>query len=488
MADGRYDVIVVGAGVLGLSVARELLRREISVLVLEKEYDVGRGASGRNSGVVHPGFAVAPGSLKARLNVEGSRALPTLCEELSVPFRRVGTLVVAFDETDVPALEEMRDRGRANGLTGLKIVDGVRLRELEPSVGGVAALYSPDGAIIEPLLLVFRLCDNVVANGGEVVTSAEVLGVERGADGWLVSTARAEYAACVVVNACGVGAPAFSRMAGVGEFGSYPCRGEYLVLDKRACGVPGRMVYPVPPKTGGLGVHFTPTISGNTLIGPSAEYVEDGEDYATTGDVLARLVAEASALCPTFDVRDVITTFAGVRSKISKGAYGETDFVVEASSTAEGFVNLVGIESPGLSASPAIARMAAGIVVGQLQDPPVRERFDPTEEDAPRFVDLSEERRVSLAEADLGYRRLVCRCEGVTEAEVLSSLENPVGARSLMAVRARCRAGSGRCQGSFCTPRIVGILRDRYGLTPEGILMRGESSQVAVGGAKVLWR
>jgi glycerol-3-phosphate dehydrogenase len=504
------DVVVIGAGIVGVSVARELIRRGLSVLVIEKEPDVGRGASGRNSGVLHPGFSVAVGSLKARLNVEGSRAMRPLCEELSVPLREVGTLVVGFEPSDLAALEAMRDAGRQNGLERLEIIGANDLARLEPEVTGFAALYSPEGAIVEPFLLVQRLATSALANGCEFMIGGEVTALARDAEGWTVMAAATgsgpsgasaegrpatgadsappkafDIRARVVVNAAGVGAPAISAMAGGETFDSFPCRGEYLILDKAATGVPGRMVYPVPPKSGGLGVHFTPTIEGNTLIGPSAEYVGDGEDWGTSAPVLRQLFAEASTLCPGVDPRDVISSMAGVRAKLAQGAYGSTDFVVEDSREAPGLVNLVGIESPGLSASPAIARMTADLVMERF---PGREAYElvPLPPRDGRFAHSSDEDRARRAEADPGSRRVVCRCEQVTSSEVRAALEDPLAKPSMTSVKVRCRAGSGRCQGSFCSPRIIDMMRRELGMSATEITLKGPGSEILAGESKVL--
>ncbi len=471
-----YDVAVIGAGVVGLATAREILRRDISVVVMDKDDDVGRGASGRNSGVIHSGFAVAPGTLKAHLNVRGSRLMRAVCAELNVPFDEVGTLVVAADEDEADALPRLRDNGVANGLTDLRMIDTDELARLEPSVAGHVALFSPEGAIINPFTFVLRLADCCLANGASIAVGTEVEGLSPLRDGWQVATSGGVIEAAVVVNAADVNAPDISSVAGGERYESFPCRGEYLVLDREARNVPRRMVYPVPPSEGGLGVHFTPTTSGNTLIGPSTEYVDSQEDHATSGQVLARLMSEAKALCPGFDPTDVIASFAGVRAKISKGAYGAADFVVEESRKAPGLINAVGIESPGLSSAPAIAERIAELVGARFADRPVRKHFAAGPVATSRLPGASAEGEI------------ICRCEQVTRREVLDALDNPLGARSLAAVKARCRAGMGRCQGSFCMPRIVDILRHERGVHIEDITLRGPGTELFTGETKELLR
>lgn len=483
-----HDVLVIGGGVIGLGVARELARREINVLVVEKEHDVGRGASGRNSGVVHSGFAVTPGTLKARLNVEGSRQMRALCRELSVAFAQVGTLVVAQRSEDAPVLRQMMQAGRANGLSDLEIIDADRLRELEPSVTGHAALHSPEGAIVDPFALVISLADNCVANGVQIHLDTEVTALTHRTEEWEIATTDGAARARIVVNAAGVAAPHVSAMAGGEPFASFPCRGEYLVLDRLAPGMPRHMVYPVPPTHGGLGVHFTPTTSGNTLIGPSAEHIVGPEDYATTRDVGATLLEEAWALGPRFDPSSVIARFAGLRAKISKGAYGESDFVIEESARTPGLINCVGIESPGLSSMPALAVHVAGLVAMHFSDRPVRPDFVPTQPPRPRFADMDDDTRTGWATDNADARTIVCRCEEVTRAEVLAALASPLGVRSLVAVKTRCRAGMGRCQGSFCTSRIVKIMREEFGVPTTDISLKGLGSELFAGEAKELLR
>lgn len=494
------DVVVIGAGVVGLATARELLAHGLSVLVVDKEHDVGRGASGRNSGVVHSGFAVPPGSLKARLSIEGSRLLRALCAGLDVPLAEVGTLVVAADAGDAASLERLKAAGEANGLDDLEILDGTALAALEPDVEGVAALLSPSGAVVDPLALVARLADAVVqggsgrggrCTGGEIRLLAEVTGLAslgRG-EGWeVIVGARDAVRTRVVVNAAGVAAPRISAMAGGESFESTPCRGEYLVLDKQAVGLPTRMVYPVPPTSGGLGVHFTPTVHGTTLVGPSAEYVDEAQGESTSSGVLQRLTEEARGLCRAFDPDTIITSFAGVRAKIGRGAYGQADFVIEESGRAPGLVNLVGIESPGLTAAPAIALTAAGLALrsfpgaerSELPEPPPR---------SPRFAELDDAGRAAWAARDPDAREIVCRCEQVTRAEVVQALgRGPGGLSSLAGVRARCRAGSGRCQGGFCGPKVTSILREELGSAPARVTLKGPGSELFAGEAKELLR
>jgi glycerol-3-phosphate dehydrogenase len=480
-----YDVAIIGGGVVGLATARELTRTGASVLLIEKEHDIARGASGRNSGVVHPGFSVKPGSLKARLNVDGSRRLRTICTELGIPLRETGTVVVAATDDEIATLESMEAAGLANGLKRIGIVDGARLGELDPTVSGVAALHSADGAIIEPHILSYRLSESAADGGCEFLMESWVTALVREGGRWLVSAGAETVSARVVVNSAGLGAPMISDLAGAEHYDSFPCRGEYLILDREARGVPSMMVYPVPPKSGGLGVHFTPTIAGNTLIGPSAEFVDGGEDYATTGSVLEQLFSEASVLCPTIDRADIIATMAGVRAKIAKGAYGLANFVVAPSALAEDFINLVGIESPGLSASPAIAREVLGFVCDMLPTTVARIAAVPAPR-VERFRDLDDEARAARAEAVEGDRHVVCRCETVTRAEVAEALANPVGAKSLSAVKTRCRAGSGRCGGSFCGPKVLAMIEET-GVPIESITLKGVGSEVVLGEAGVLW-
>lgn len=491
MEQGVYDVIVVGAGAVGCAAARELSRYELSVLVLEKEADVAAGTSGRNSAVVHAGFNSAPGSLMAALCVEGNLGFEAACRELDVPYRKTGKLVTAFDDRDRAGLDRLMDAGRKNGTPGLELIERDELSRLEPHVGGIAALLSSETAITSPFLYTVALAENAAANGvrflfGHRVTSITVDDAQpSGRARFTVRAGGTRFQARMLVNSGGLFSDEISAMAGHPGYRIYPCRGEYHILDVRAGRYLTRPVYPVPrPGEGGLGVHLTPTVDGNILIGPSAEYISEREDCATTGTVMDRLAAEAHELLPPLDFSLIIRSYAGIRAKLTPpGQGGYADFVIEESSRVPGLVNLIGIESPGLTASLPIARRVCAIVGKTLPLVP-RPGFSGMRSGIPRFRELPDDEKQALIVRDPAWGEIVCSCERVTKREILEAAENPLGVRTLAGIKYRTHALAGRCQGGSCLARITGILMNELGMRPEEITERGPDSPAFSGKVK----
>ncbi len=480
-----YDAAVIGGGVIGCAVLRELSRFRLRIALLEKESDLAEGISKGNSGVIHAGFNVPPGSLKARLNVEGLDLVYRLAEELGVPHRRTGKLVVALDAADIPRLEELRGQGLRNGVPGLEIVDGPAIERLAPGVCGVRALFSAATGIVSPYELTVALAESAAANGAEVRLSSPVTAVESRPGAFLLATPSGAVAARWVINAAGLFADAVSDLAGVPAPRVFPWRGEYLVLDKEGGPLLARPVYPVPPRNDSfLGVHITPTTEGNILLGPSSEAVSDKLDAATTRSVAERLRAEARALVPALAGLPVIHAYAGLRPKLvdPRGGRGIADFMVEESPLRPGWINLLGIESPGLTAAPAIARRVAAII-GVREDLAEKPDFRPYRPAPPRFARLDDAGRAARAADDPAWAEMVCRCEQVSLAEVEAAVRNPFGVRTLDGIKRRTRCGMGRCQGGFCGPRIVALLR-REGVPPEEIRKRGSGSELCLGRIK----
>ena len=480
----KYDVVVVGAGVVGLAAARELLRHGLRVAVVEKEEDVGRGASCRNSGVVHAGFNNQPGSLMAKFCVAGNRVFEAYCRMLDVPYRKTGKLVVALAPEDIPVLRRLKEQGDKNGCPGLAIVDGEFIRRHEPMADGLAALWSPETAIVSPYLLPIALAENFVAGGGDIYLNAGVTGIQGTKEGFLVATDDAGLclAGRWLVNAAGVFSHQIAALAGDDAFHIFPCRGEYHVLDKRMAGMLRMPIYPAPrPGEGGLGVHLTPTIDGNILIGPSAEYLGDGEDYATTRTTLEKLTREARELLPGLRQAEYIRNYAGIRPKqVDADTGGFADFVVAESQAVPQLINLIGIESPGLTAAPVIANQVAQII-GERE--PLKEApgFQP-EHRFPRRLyqeDWDQRRQWVAAHPEAG--EVVCRCEEVSKAEVRQAMNNSLGAMSLKAIKYRSRAMMGRCQGGYCSPRIVAMLAEEAGQGATEIRYGREGSQLFCG-------
>ncbi len=476
MGESVFDVAVVGGGVVGCAVLRELARYRLRLLLLEKEADVAEGVSKANSGVIHAGFNVPPGTLKARTNVAGLKRIYALAAELGVPHRRTGKLVVALDRSGFARLGELREQGDRNGAPGLSLVDADAIRAIAPGVRGDRALYSAETGIVSPYELTIALAESARRNGAAVVLEAGVTAVAVRGEIFFLSTPKGEFAARWVVNAAGLFAEDVAALAGLRAARVRPFRGEYLISDKEAGRALRMPVYPVPPRDDSfLGVHLTPTMEGNVLLGPSSELVGDKRDTASTAAVAERLRSEAFALVPDLSCFPFIHAYAGIRPKLA-------DFVIEESPARPRWIDLFGIESPGLTAAPAIAEMVAGIV-GAKEDLELRKDFEPGLPRSGRFAHADDEARARRVIGDRAWGEMVCRCEHVTRAEVLAALRSPFGPRTLDAIKRRTRCGMGRCQGGFCTPRLVDILEGE-GLAPEEIAKRGKGSGLFYGRLK----
>ena len=480
-----YDVTIIGGGIIGCAIARELSRYDLSVSLIEKESDVGLGTSCRNSGVIHSGINYKPGSTRAEVDVRGNELMDGLCRDLKVRMKRIGKLTVASDDKDIPTLFRLKEQGEANGVPGLEILDQEGMQKIQPGVGGVMALFSPTSGIVCPYGLTIGLAENALDNGVHFYLGQEVSSIETlSAGGFLVETKSGDrFQAKVLINAAGLFADAVCRMAGIEDYRIYPCRGEYYVLDKRLDGTIRTLIYPAPRvDEPGLGIHLTPTVDGNILIGPSAEYIEEHEDYACTADVMRSLREEGHDLLPDLRMSDFIRNFSGVRPKLTPPEVGgNRDFVIEDRKDVKGFINLVGIESPGLTSAPAIAEKVSSMVAEHLPLNPDPD-FNPHGKGSPfYFNELPEEEKLRLIAEDPDYGEIVCRCEKITKKEILDAINNPLGARTFVSIKYRARSGMGRCQGGFCMPRITKILRDEFGVSPEEFILKGSNSPLFSG-------
>ncbi len=479
-----YDVIIVGAGVVGCAIARELSRYRWNILLLDKEHDVTRGASGRNSGVVHSGVQVPPGSLKATLNIAGSKQFPKFCRELGVPYRRVGKLIVAQHKRELATLAQMEKDAEKSGIADLKILDKPQLKQREPYINGIAALSSQGEAIFSPYTLNIALAENAQLNGVHIKLNTQVSEIDRSKNKFKLITNNGAYSGRYLVNRSGVWADKLAELAGISGYRIYPCRGEDWVRDKEWAKMINSMVYPVPVAgSGGLGIHLTPAIDGNILIGPSAEYINGREDYRTTRPILNRLYREARQLLPSIDRRYFIAGYTGIRSKLCRpGSTGFSDFLIQEEPKVKGFINLLGIESPGLSAAPAIAQLVRKLIAKGLKLE-TNPDFNPIRKPKTSFNNLSIAKKAAQIKADPLSGEMVCRCEQVTRREVVAAIQNTLGAKSVSAVKYRCRAGMGRCQGGYCLPRIVDMLQEH---TTEEITLHGPGSHMFIGSTKEL--
>jgi len=480
--DHPYDVIVIGGGVVGCAVLRELSRYKLRLLLLEKEADIAEGISKANSGVIHAGFNVPSGSLKALTNVAGLAGIYGLAAGLHVPHRKTGKLVLALTDGERPRLEELKTQGDRNGVPGLEIVDGSGIARLEPLARGRWALYSPHTGIISPYEFTVALAESAHRNGASVLLEAPVESVGSRDGLFHLGTPRGTFTARRVVNSAGLFADEVARLAGIDDYRIYPYRGEYLITDKEPGFRLGMPLYPVPPRDDpGLGIHITPTMEGNVLLGPSAETAPAKTDTGSTRPVMDRLRDEAARLMPELGRAPFIHSYAGLRPKLVDPSGGDRfrDFIVEESGLRPGWISLVGIESPGLTAAPALAGMVAEMI-GAGMDLCPKPDFEPGLPGAPRFAALGDGPRADRVRAGADWGEMVCRCEHVARAEVVSALRNPFGARSMDAVKRRTRCGMGRCQGGFCTPRIVEIMQEE-GLSLDRITKRGGGSRLFYG-------
>lgn len=477
-----YDILIIGGGAVGCAVARELSRYALSIALVEKEWDVAAGASGRNSAVVHAGFNNRPGSLMARLCVEGSRGFAAACRELDVPYQKTGKLIVAFDQADLDTLARLKAQGETNGCRGLALLDRDQLRAKLPQVGGIGAMESPETGIFDPFLYTVALAENAHKNGVDFFLGCPVTALRPEPEGFRVTAGDRVFSARRVVNCAGLFSAQVAALAGVDRYTIYPCRGEYFILDQIADRTLPLPVYPAPKAgAGGLGIHLTPTIHGNLLLGPSAEYIDQPEDTASTQPVLDRLFAEARQLLPGLDRKDIIGTYAGVRPKQAPpGEGGFRDFVIREEAACPGLIDLIGIESPGLTASLPIAQRVRDILALTMDLVPKAD-FDPTRWGIVRFRDQDPKTQAALIRQDPDYGEVFCRCQTVTRAEIRQAVENPLGVKTLAGIKYRAWATTGRCHGGYCLPKIADFLIREYGLAPEALSYRGPGSELFAG-------
>jgi len=482
---GIYDITIIGAGIVGSAIARELAKYKLKILLFEKASDFASGVTKANSGVIHAGFNNKPGSLKAKFCVDGNRLFPQLCSELNVPMNYIGKLVVAKSDAEIKGLNTLYDRGKNNKVPKLKMIYGSkRISKLEPNIKAKAALYSGTSGILEPWQLNIALGENAYQNGVDIKLNTEVIDILQKRDHFQVKTPKRSFKSRWVINAAGLGCVRIARMVGIRKHRIHPCRGEYLILDKSCSSLITRLIYPSPSHEFGLlGVHLTPTLEGVVLIGPSSEFINESTDTGNTREVMDRLLAEANdkfnGKTPKINRKAVITSYSGIRPKLVSSGDEWSDFIIQEEPKVPGFINLIGIESPGLTAAPAIAEYVVEIIQEseKLKSNP---KFDPYYQGFARFDDRTHSEQSNLIEADSDHGKMVCRCEFVTRAEVLSALDNPLEVKTLHGIKYRTRATMGRCQGGFCGPKLVEILEKDHDLHFKDITLKGGDSKLFV--------
>lgn len=476
-----YDVVVIGAGVVGCAIARELSRYKLRICVLEKEPDVAYGNSSRNTGMLHAGFTYKPGSLKAVCAVEGNREFDQVARELDVPFRRSGKVVVGFTDTDYTNILKYKSIGEVNGVDGLEIIDKKKLNQIEPNARGEFAMYSPMSGILDPIQYTIALAENAQQNGVHFCFNCEVLGLKTDTSQYHITTNNGMVTSRWVINSAGMYSTKISDMLGITGYVTRGFKGEYYVLDKKA-GIGLRTpVYPAPNEKGGFATHATITIDGNVLVGPDSYMTEGREDYSTTREHLAGLVKDSSQMFDKVRPEFFIKTFAGIRWKLVDPDTGEVqDFVLERREDAPHAINLVGIESPGITCALPLARR----VVQKMQEVDSlisNPDFCPYRKGITRFSELSLEEKEKLVQDNPLYGEIVCRCESVTKAEILQAIHNPLGAHTVASIKNRTRATMGRCQGGYCETRITKMIQEELNIPEKEILYQHKDSYMFVG-------
>jgi glycerol-3-phosphate dehydrogenase len=474
----RWDVVIIGGGVTGCAIARELSRYRLKIALVEAAEDVAMGASRANSAIVHAGYDAEPGTLMAELNVKGNALYDEWCAQLHVPLQRIGSLVIGFDASDRQEIEKLYQRGIQNGVPGLRIISGDEARKMEPRLNEkvTCALHAETGAITCPYEMTIACAENARKNGVTFVMDAPVQSVEHGEEGDFVlragdETLKARY----LINAAGLHADDVARMIGDDSFSIFPRKGEYMLLDKSAGGFK-KVIFQTPSRLG-KGVLVSPTVDGNAFAGPTAVNTQSKSDNEVTDEGIAQLNELSRKSVPSINLRAVITSFAGVRAQPSTG-----DFIIRPSEQAPHFIHAAGICSPGLTSAPAIAQRVAELLKQQGLKMEEKADFDPVRMPIPAFRHMNEQERIRAIQQNPAYGRIICRCETITEGEIVEAIHR--GARSLDGVKRRTRAGMGRCQGGFCGPRVMELLSRELNMPMERLTKFGGGSNLLVGKLK----
>jgi len=476
-----YDVAIIGAGVIGASIARELSKYELKIVVLEKENDVSAGTSKANSGIVHAGYDPVENTLISKLNAQGNKMFTALCEELSVPFKRNGSLVVAFDDEQLVLIEELKRRGISYGVEGLSILSKDELLEREPAINPEAkgALFARTAGVVDPMLLTISLMENAVMNGAKYFLNFNVESIVMENGSYKITSQNSSVNAKYVMNAAGVCADKIHNMVAEPAFKITPMRGEYFLLDKVEGEVVSSTVFPCPSKTS-KGILIVPTVHGNIMLGPTSESIQDRDDVGTTDEMLERASAGAKLLAPKLSAwRNNIRTFAGLRATVDD----RYDFIIGQADGAPGFIDVAGIKSPGLTAAPAIALYATSILEEKGLALNKKKDFDPIVT-RKLLNEMTVGEQKTLIQKDPLYGRVVCRCENITEGDIVDAIKRNVGATTLDGVKRRCRAGMGRCQGGFCGPRVQEIIARELNKPLADVVLEKNGSYILVGKTK----
>nr|NLJ02492.1 NAD(P)/FAD-dependent oxidoreductase [Bacillota bacterium] len=476
------QVVIVGGGIIGTAAARELSRYKLDVLLLEKEPEVGWGTTKANSGIVHGGFHEEEGTLKAKYCFPGNQMYPKLCEELNVCFVQNGILMVGRTPEEMETVRQYYERGKRRGVN-VKLLSREELLRQEPSLSPEIAggLYAPEGGAVMPFELAAALMENAAQNGARYKVNAEVINAwyDRDSGKKYLETGEEIIAADYIVNAAGLFSDDLARMFGDDYFSIRPRKGEEYIFDLSVKDLVKSTIFPVPGQVS-KGILVIPTAAGNLMMGPTGDDVEDKEDLGTSLDGFQRVLAGARSLVPSLDPRKIIAQFAGVRAASDRG-----DFIVELSPNVPGLLHLAGIESPGLTAAPAIAADVPRLLAEAGLELEAKEDFQPRREGVVRFSTLSRAEQDELIRKDPSFGRIICRCESITEGEIVDAIRR--GARTLDGIKFRARAGAGRCQGGFCQPLIAQIISRELGIPVTEVTKAGPGSEVVISKAKELY-
>lgn len=474
-----YDVAIIGAGVIGASIFRELMKYKLKVLLIDKENDVSMGTTKANSAIIHAGYDPKVGTLMAKYNVKGNEMFEGLCKELSVPFKRNGSLVLAFNEEDMETIKTLYENGRNLGVKSLEILDKEAVLNLEPNISEnvVAALHAPTGGIVGPFEYTIALVENGIENGGEIKLRSEITAIEKEKNFILTTSNNEKIEAKYVINAAGVYADKIHNLICEEAYKITPIKGEYFVMDKSQGNVVKHTVFQCPSRLG-KGILVTPTVHGNLLVGPDAEIIEAKEDLATTSENLEYIRNTAAKTTNKINFREGIRNFAGLRANPDRN-----DFIVEEAKDVKGFIDVAGIKSPGLSSAPAIALDVVEILKVAGLDIIKNEDFK-KERKQINFMELSMEEKAEIIKKDKRYGKIICRCEGITEGEIVDSIKRSFGSITLDGVKRRCRPGMGRCQGGFCGPRVQEIISRELNTPMEAVSQEKDNAYILLGKTK----
>ncbi|TKJ19814.1 MAG: FAD/NAD(P)-binding oxidoreductase [Promethearchaeota archaeon Loki_b32] len=474
-----YDVIIIGGGVTGCSIARTLSKYNLDICLLEKEAEIAVGTTKANSGVIHAGYASPRDYIKRHLCIGGNKMYTQAAEELNFPFKRIGSFVVALEDNQIKQLEEERKKGTEDGVPGLEVIlDKKKIKQMEPNLTDevVGVLHAPSAGLASPYELTFALAENAVMNGAKFFRNHEVVKIKHQDYVFTVRTFAGEFQGRNLINASGLYAARISRMLGLDYFSIMPRKGEYILFDRNAIQL-NKILFPIPTKVS-KGILVCPTLHGNTFVGPNAQNITDRENISTTTAGLKEILEGGMKLVPNIPARSSIRNFAGLR------AVPDTyDFIID-NTDVYGFINVAGILSPGLTATFAIAEKVVEFLELLGVELKVKEDYNPIRPKPERFKDFTKEELDIKIKEDPAWGRIICRCETIPEKEIINAIHAPVGANTVDGVKFRCRPGMGRCQGGFCRPRVIEILSRELNKKYEEITKSGEDTNILMGKTK----